>query len=84
MLVNNKDNLTKDINQHIIEIYQQANAINDTRKERKIMLEIEKRVLKTLVKEMPGMTTYEKGYLDGVVSTARDRKKKSRKQDKEI
>ncbi len=34
------------------------------------MLEIEKRVLKTLVKEMPGMTTYEKGYLDGVVSTA--------------
>lgn len=63
MLVNNKNNLTKDVNQHIIEIYQQANVINDTRKERKIMLEIEKRVLKTLVKEMPGMTTYEKGYL---------------------
>lgn len=82
MLVNNKNNLTKDINQHIIEIYQQANAINDTRKERKIMLEIEKRVLKTLVKEMPGMTTYEKGYLDGVVSTAAAMSNK--RQEKEI
>ena len=82
MLVNNKNNLKKDINQHIIEIYQQANAINDTRKERKIMLEIEKRVLKTLVKEMPGMTTYEKGYLDGVVSTAAAMS--SKRQEKEI
>ena len=43
MLVNNKNNLTKDINHYIIEIYQQANTINDTRKERKIMLEIEKK-----------------------------------------
>ena len=82
MLVNNKNNLTKDINQHIIEIYQQTNAIKDTRKERKIMLEIEKRVLKTLVKEMPGMTTYEKGYLDGVVSTAAAMS--SKRQEKEI
>ena len=82
MLVNNKNNLTKDINQHIIEIYQQTNAINDTRKERKIMLEIEKRVLKTLVKEMPGMTTYEKGYLDGVVSTPAAMS--SKRQEKEI
>ena len=82
MLVNNKNNLTKDINQHIIEIYQQTNTIKDTRKERKIMLEIEKRVLKTLVKEMPGMTTYEKGYLDGVVSTAAAMS--SKRQEKEI
>lgn len=82
MLVNNKNNLIKDINQHIIEIYQQTNAIKDTRKERKIMLEIEKRVLKTLVKEMPGMTTYEKGYLDGVVSTAAAMS--SKRQEKEI
>lgn len=82
MLVNNKNNLTKDINQHIIETYQQTNAIKDTRKERKIMLEIEKRVLKTLVKEMPGMTTYEKGYLDGVVSTAAAMS--SKRQEKEI
>ena len=46
------------------------------------MLEIEKRVLKTIVKEMPGMTTYEKGYLDGVVSTAAAMS--SKRQEKEI
>ncbi len=32
MLVKNKNNLTKDINKYIIEIYQQTNAIKDTRK----------------------------------------------------
>lgn len=68
--------LTKEDNQHIIEVYQQKQH----RKEKTMMSEREKQILETLTTALPEMSEYDKGYLMGKGETIADMRRAERKE----